>query len=89
MITSALQQDSYEESPEQQLWKAVLASTVEEWISGPFRRSRVAEHYLFHNERDFREVCESAGLNPEQFRARLQRLRKTGAAAGRLDPSRN
>ena len=89
MITSALQQDSYEELPEQRMWKAVLASTVEEWISGPLRKSRVAEDYLFNNERDFREVCESAGLNPEYFRSRLQRLRKTGARPVSLDMSRN
>jgi len=89
MITSALQQDSYEESPEQRMWKAVLASTVEEWISGPLRQSRVAEDYLFHNERDFREVCESAGLNPEHFRSRLQRFRKTSVSPASLDMSRN
>ena len=89
MITSALQQDSYEESPEQRMRKAVLASTVEEWISGPLRRSRVAEDYLFHNERDFRQFCESAGLNPDYFRARLQRLHKTSALPVSLDISRN
>jgi len=49
----------------------------------------VAEDYLFNNERDFRQVCESAGLNPDYFRALLQRLRKTGAAAGRPNLSRN
>ena len=89
MITSTLQQDSYEESSEQRMWKTVLASTVEEWISGPLCKSRVAEDYLFNNERDFRQVCESAGLNPEYFRSRLQRLRNTGPARTSLDFSRN
>ena len=89
MNSSALQSDHFEEAPEQRMWKAVLVSTVEEWISGPLRRSRIAEDYLFSNNRDFREVCESAGLNPEQFRARLQRFRNTGAARTNLDSSRN
>ena len=71
------------------MWKAVLVSTVEEWISGPLRQSRVAEDYLFNNNLDYREVCESAGLNADQFRARLQRFRNTGAARTNLDLSRN
>ena len=79
MTTSMLQSERDDETPEQRMWKAVLASTVEEWISGPLRHSRIAEDYLFNNERDFRQVCESAGLNPEVFRARLLRFRKTGA----------
>ena len=62
------------------MWKAVLASTVGERISGPLRQSHVAEDYLFNNELDFRQVCECAGLNPGLFRSRLQRLRKTTQA---------
>jgi len=70
---------SHEETPEQRMWKAVLATTVDEWLSGPLRRSREAEEYLFNNQNDFRQVCHSAGLDPDQFRSRLQCLRKTGA----------
>ena len=79
MTYSGQQTNSHEETPEQRMWKAVLATTVQEWISGPLRRSREAEDYLFNNQRDFREVCHSAGLDPDQFRSRLQRLHKTGA----------
>jgi len=78
MNYSGLQANNHEETPEQRMWKAVLATTVEEWISGPLRHSREAEDYLFNNEQDFREVCHSAGLDPDHFRSRLLRLRKTG-----------
>jgi len=79
MNYSGAQTNSREETPEQRMWKAVLATTVDEWLSGPLRRSLEAEEYLFNNEPDFRQVCHSAGLDPDQFRSRLQRLRETGA----------
>ena len=68
--------------PETRLWQAVLANTIEEWVSGPLRMRREAEQYLFSNSKDFKLVlAESAGMNPESLRARLSRLRKQSAEA--------
>src|ERR1700693_4196557 len=63
------------EVPEQRLWRAVIASTVQEWIHGPLRRQREAEQFLFQDERDYRTVCFSAGIDPGNLRQRLQRIR--------------
>jgi hypothetical protein len=53
----------------------VIARTVEEWVSGPRRLRRQAEDFLFNNKGDYPTVCQAAGLNPEQFRQKLARLR--------------
>jgi hypothetical protein len=57
------------------LWRAVIARTIQEWISGPLRRQREAEQYLFEDNRDFPLVCESAGMDIGRLRLRLNRLR--------------
>ena len=62
------------------LWQAVIVSTIEEWVSGPLRRSREAEQFLFTDNRDFRLVCQSAGMNAESLRARLTKFRKQAVA---------
>jgi hypothetical protein len=62
--------------PEARLWQAVILKTIEEWISGPLRRRREAEEFLFNNKSDFQLVCQSAGLNAESLRTRLSKLRK-------------
>jgi hypothetical protein len=62
-------------APETRLWRAVVARTIQEWISGPLRRKREAEQYLFDDKRDFRFVCGSAGIDSVELRARLARLR--------------
>jgi hypothetical protein len=64
-----------EEVPEQKLWRAVIASTVQEWVSGPLRVKREAEKFLFGNSRDYRTVCFSAGINPDHLRGRLQKYK--------------
>ena len=64
---------------EQRLWTAVIARSVEEWISGPLRSQREAESYLFTDESDFPKVCRAAGLNPDALRTKLERLKKSGA----------
>ena len=64
-----------EETQEQKLWRAVIASTVEEWVNGPLRRKREAEHFLFQDEEDYRTVCSSAGINAEDLRRRLEKIR--------------
>jgi hypothetical protein len=62
------------EIAEQKLWRAVIASTLEDWIHGPLHRQREAEHFLFHDEDDFHVVCFSAGMNPRYFRDRLKKI---------------
>jgi predicted nucleic acid-binding protein len=57
------------------LWRAVIARTIQEWISGTLRRQREAEQYLFQDNRDFPLVCESAGMDIGQLRSRLAGLR--------------
>ena len=66
--------------PEMRMWQAVITSTVEEWVHGPLRRKREAEEYLFGDNKDFRTVCESAGMDPDHLRARLQQLEKKAVA---------
>jgi hypothetical protein len=62
-------------TPEMRLWRAVIAKTIQEWISGPLGRQREAEQYLLDDNRDFALVCESAGMDSKQLRSRLTRLR--------------
>jgi len=62
--------------PEHRLWSAVIVNTVQEWLSGPLGLSQPAEQYLFHDEKDFPWVCESAGMNADRLRSRLVRMRK-------------
>ena len=64
-----------EDTPETRLWRAVVARTIQEWMSGPLRRQREARQYLFDDNRDFPLVCESAGIDSGELRSRLARLR--------------
>ena len=64
--------------PEHRLWSAVILTTVQEWLSGPLRLSRRAEQYLFHDEKDFLLVCQSAGMDPSRLRGQLGRMRRNG-----------
>ena len=43
---------------EERIWQAVIVSTIEEWMSGPLRRSREAEQFLFRDESDLHLVCQ-------------------------------
>jgi hypothetical protein len=72
---SIFEQGDVEEVPEQRLWRAVIASTVQEWVSGPLRMKREAESFLFSNSKDYRTVCFSAGINPDHLRGRLQKYK--------------
>ncbi len=60
---------------ETRLWQAVIVTAIQEWISGPLRSKRKAEEYLFQDQKDFPAVCQSAGLDADCLRAKLQRLR--------------
>jgi len=57
------------------LWQAVIVTAIQEWISGPLRSKRQAEEYLFQDQKDFPVVCQSAGLDPDRLRTKLNRLR--------------
>ncbi len=75
MSVSMLRRAEVEETAEQKLWRAVIASTVEEWVGGPLRQKREAEQFLFSDNHDYRTVCYSAGINPEDLRGRLEKIR--------------
>jgi len=65
-------------SAEERLWRAVIAKTLEEWISGPLSFSRKAEQFLFDDNKDFKAVCSSAGMDPNRLRKRLETIRARG-----------
>ena len=62
-------------APETRLWRAVIARTIQEWISGPLSRRRQAEQYLFDDNKDFPLVCGSARIDSGDLRERLALLR--------------
>ena len=80
---------SEQEIAEQKLWRAVIARTVEEWISGPLRRQREAEQFLFQDDNDYRTVCYSAGIDPRNLRDRLEKIRSRTKAEEVARASRN
>ena len=57
------------------IWRAVIARAIQEWISGPLRRQREAELYLFGDNMDFPLVCGCAGIDVGRLRSRLAPLR--------------
>jgi hypothetical protein len=77
------------EMPEQKLWRAVIASAVEEWVHGPLRKKREAERFLFQDEKDYRDVCFSAGIDPINLRARLLKIRTGNEMEAQSRGSRN
>jgi hypothetical protein len=89
MSVTMLQSAEVEETAEQKLWRAVIATTVEEWVSGPLRRKQEAEQFLFGDNQDFQTVCYSAGINPENLRGRLERIRSRQIAEAQARASRN
>ena len=89
MSVSMLQSAEAEETAVQKLWRAVIASTVEEWVNGPLRRKHEAEQFLFSDNHDYRTVCYSAGINPENLRDRLEKIRSRQIAGAQAAASRN
>jgi hypothetical protein len=65
---------------EMRLWQAVIATAIQEWVSGPLRSKRQAEEYLFQDQKDFPMVCQSAGIDVDCLRAKLNRLRRQNPA---------
>lgn len=84
-----LQNTEAEETAERKLWRAVIANTVDEWVNGPLRRQREAEDFLFTDNEDYRAVCDSAGINPEDLRGRLEKIRSRQTAEARARAARN
>jgi hypothetical protein len=74
LATSTLLRDSGARA-ESRLWQAVIVSTIQDWISGPLRLKRQAEEYIFSENSDFPTVCQSAGMDANQLRRKLLRLR--------------
>jgi hypothetical protein len=89
MLETSIHSSEDQELAEQKLWRAVIASTVEEWIHGPLRRQREAEQFLFHDDTDYRTVCFSAGIDPRDLRNRLQKIRTRTHAEAVARASRN
>jgi hypothetical protein len=89
MSVGMLQNTEVEETAEQKLWRAVIASTVEEWVNGPLRQKREAEQFLIADNKDYRTVCYSAGINPENLRARLEKIRSREIAEAQARAARN
>jgi hypothetical protein len=89
MSVTMLQSAEVEETAVQKLWRAVIASTVEEWANGPLRKKREAEQFLFSDNHDYRTVCYSAGINPENLRGRLEKIRSRQVAEAQAIASRN
>ena len=56
------------------LWTAVLLNAVEDWRTGTLRARREAQVFLFENDEDFEMVCTAAGLDSNDFRARLLKI---------------
>jgi hypothetical protein len=78
MFTSTNDHNQHRGTAEEKLWRAVIAKTLEEWVRGPLRYSRIAEEFLFDDDRDFRAVCSSAGMDPSRLRTRLKTIRERG-----------
>jgi hypothetical protein len=89
MSVTMLQSAEVEETAVQKLWRAVIASTVDEWVNGPLRKKREAEQFLFTDNKDYRTVCFSAGINPENLRGRLEKIRSRQTAEAQALASRN
>jgi hypothetical protein len=56
------------------LWTAVIVKAVEDWRRGSLRARREAQKFLFEDDRDFYQVCASAGLDPALFRSKLLKI---------------
>jgi hypothetical protein len=78
MFESVIRKQHGRGTAEEKLWRAVIAKTLEEWVRGPLRYSRIAEEFLFDDDRDFRAVCSSAGVDPSHLRKRLEVIRARG-----------
>jgi len=72
------QHGAHQGTAEERLWRAVITKSLEEWICGPLSFSRKAEQFLFNDNKDFKAVCSSAGMDPDRLRNRLKTIRARG-----------
>lgn len=78
MFKTSFLQAQEQGTAEERLWRAVITKSLEEWMCGPLSFSRKAEQFLFDDNRDFKTVCSSAGMDPERLRKRLKTIRARG-----------
>lgn len=78
MFQSSILHINDQGTAEERLWRAVITKSLEEWICGPLSFSRKAEQFLFHDNKDFKAVCSSAGMDPDRLRTRLKTIRARG-----------
>jgi hypothetical protein len=69
------QNNENQETAREVLWRAVITSTVQEWMYGRLSQKREAENFLFQDDKNYKAVCLSAGIDPHDLRERLQRIR--------------
>jgi hypothetical protein len=79
LTQNAITEDSIGEN---RLWTAVIVKAVEDWRMGTLRARREAQKFLFDDDRDFFQVCASAGLDPGVFRSKLLKVGRRIAMQG-------
>jgi hypothetical protein len=70
------------QSPEQRLWRAVLAQAVFDAVSGPPRDRDKARRWLLRPSADLEMVCDAAGIDATVVRARAHLLAYRGWQIG-------
>lgn len=78
MFKSSILQLQERGTAEERLWRAVITKSLEEWMCGPLSFSRKAEQFLFDDNKDFKAVCSSAGMDADRLRNRLKTIRARG-----------
>ena len=69
----------HNKTPEEKLFAAILSQAVRDAVSthvDPLDR-RAAQHFLTHNNKNFRLICEGAGRDPEYIRRKVQETTST------------
>lgn len=87
--TAGIQASSYHTATEdviseRRLWTAVIVNAVEDWRNGTLRARREAQDFLFNSDKDFEMVCTAAGLNWQDFRAKLTKIGRQVQMEGAL-----
>jgi hypothetical protein len=77
MSQGTVHNNENQETGKEVLWRAVITSTVQEWMYGRLSQKREAENFLFQDDKNYKAVCLSAGIDPQDLRERLLRLHGT------------
>lgn len=75
MIREMALANAPEMTAETRLWRGVIGTTIQSWISGPLGSKREAERYLFENSTDLSWVCSLAGVDVGRLRTSLNKVR--------------